>query len=189
MVIRHNYSSCAFFLLLASLSFFLVSCDEDKVTCDLPQGISLIELSVKKDLIKKTALKLATEDYKEFKGGLFDNFYNSTYKKYLRNQMNKININTGEYYFKAIDILSEKSLGIDNITTNSYDKEINKCNCAAHVIYSDNKSDKITYSVTRNSEGRITGNYKYKPIVHIDEDYDNSFNKIFISQLLSDDSE
>ena len=53
----------------------------------------------------------------------------------------------------------------------SYDEKIDKCECSAEIELTNSESkNKVTFDNVKNSEGEVTGHYKYKTKVMLDKE-------------------
>lgn len=125
---------------------------------------------VKQNIIEAYALKFAADDYKEFKkyrffGGMFHD-----YENYLFEKLAEIKEREGEYYELAVKQFSDNEIKFYNIVLEKYDETIDKCECSANTILinSDDKN-KINYVFVKDTEGKITGHYNYRPKAMLDE--------------------
>jgi hypothetical protein len=156
-----------FYTLWILAVLFCASCKQ-KLTCDNPEGISLIKSNVKSDIVEAWALKLAAEDYKEYKYGWFD--MSEDYKTYLLEKLAEIKRYEGEYYEQAVQQYIDNEIELENIIPEKYDESIDKCECTANIILTNSDSkNKISYDIVRNSEGEITGHYIYRPKAMLDD--------------------
>lgn len=156
-----------FYTLWIFAVLFCASCKQ-KLTCDNSEGISLIKSNVKSDIVEAWALKLAAEEYKEYKYGWFD--MSEDYKTYLLEKLAEIRSCKGEYYELAVQQYIDNEIELENIIPEKYDESIDKCECTANIILTNSISkNKISYDIVRNSEGEITGHYLYSPKAMLDD--------------------
>lgn len=172
-------------LLITILSAsFIFSCnnisepEKEKLTCDNSTAILLLQENVKEQLVEAWALKLSADNfqsditkrnYQGSKYGWFDEM-TKTYKEYLLQNLANIKANQGSFYDRAVEQYSSENILVENIITDKYDSLMDRCNCTATIALSNsNSKNRITYEVVRNSEGRVTGFYKYRPKAMLDE--------------------
>lgn len=102
------------------LVIFTTSCTK-KMTCDNQEGITLIKDNVKSDIIEAWGLKLASDDYQDYKYGFFNSMI-SNYKSYLLEKLSEIKDHKGDYYEQAYNQYMDKEVILENIIPEKYDE-------------------------------------------------------------------
>jgi len=159
----------------------LTSCKDEKLKCDNPQAIELVKEAVKDDLMETWALKLASDAFQDdiykpnYQGSRYDWVGNigEKYKTYLLESLDEIKNKEGMFYLGAKADYSKQDVIVENIVTEKYDAEVNKCECSSSIDLSqrdpENKSDEIKYEVMKDAEGGIVINYIYNPKAMLDK--------------------
>lgn len=155
-----------FKILWISTLLLSISCKK-KLTCDNAEGLKLIKENVKSDIVGAWALKLAAEDFKNYKYGWYD--MTEKYKLYLLERLGEIKKFEGTYYEQAVEQYIDNEIELENIMPEKYDESIDKCECSAEIILTNSDSkNKIKYELVRNTEGKVTGYYIYRPKAMLD---------------------
>lgn len=169
-------------LLFISLIVIFSSCNSDRVSCDMKEGIEMNRYNLKLQLTKMLALKYAAEAYTESKKGFWGIDFSDEYKLYLKMNFEEAENQTGKYFQEAEETLSDKTFLIKNIVPISFNKGVNKCVCEADLKITDlDITDQFSYNLTRNTEGELVGHFSYNPDLRIDNEEYN-----YITQILKD---
>ncbi len=173
--------------IMVFISLLLTSCEHvDKVTCDSPSGIRLLQEGIMDNYLEEMALKLASDDYSENKFGWSSFTYN--YQEYLKEQTRLIITGESLYYDYVYEVIvgNKNFFSIRHIITESYNEEVNKCSCKATINYGDSSpSTDLEYTFVIDNEDYLHAEYIAESnIVFDDKDYD--FNKNFMKGLLND---
>lgn len=157
--------------LVAVCLVLISSCSllKEKMTCDNAEELILLQENIKSDLVECWALKLAAEDYEGYKYGFFGNM-SSNYKQYLIDAFKEIKEKEGLYYDQGVNQYEGVAIILSNIITDSYDESIDKCECSANVeLSTTHDKNNVTFDNIRNSEGEVTGHYRYRPKAMLDD--------------------
>ncbi|UKT63263.1 hypothetical protein [Pedobacter mucosus] len=160
------------YLLIIFASFTLPACKE-KLACNNPIALKIVEGNVKSDYIEAWALSMAAEAYVEenfkFKYDWFGNM-NKNYKAYLVRNVNHIKNKEGDFYKEAFERYQTYDIKLKDIITEGYEESTEKCSCTASFRPANtNVTNSISYYILKNIEGKLSVRYQFIPKALIDD--------------------